>query len=74
MELRVPSDLEAKLNRLASLSGKTPEKVALELLSESLEYNIWFAQEVAKGQADARAGRLIDHDEVVTRFNARHPR
>jgi predicted transcriptional regulator len=74
MELSIPPELEEKLKRLAASLRQTPEKLALDLLRESIEYHHWFFEEVAKGRADARAGRLIDHEEVVARINARYPR
>jgi hypothetical protein len=36
MELRVPPDLEAKLNRLAESTGRTAEQLALDLLATLL--------------------------------------
>jgi predicted transcriptional regulator len=74
MELSISPELEEKLKRLAASRRQTPEKLAPDLLRESIEYNRWFFAEVEKGRADARAGRLIDHEEVVARINARYPR
>lgn len=72
MELHVPPELEAKLNRLAADSGREPEQLALELLSSSVEYDDWYRREVEKGRASARAGRLLDRDEVLARIEERY--
>lgn len=39
MELRVPLELEAKLNRLAETTGRTTEQLALDLLAASIEHD-----------------------------------
>jgi predicted transcriptional regulator len=72
MELHVPPDLEAKLTRLVEGSGRSAEQFALELLATSVEHDEWFRREVEKGRASARAGRLLDHDELVARIEKRY--
>ena len=39
MDLHVPPELEAKLNRLAAGTGRDAEQVALDLLANSLEHD-----------------------------------
>ena len=72
MELHVPPDLEAKLNRLAETAGRTAEQLALDLLASSVEHDEWFRREVEKGRASARAGRLLDRDELVSQIEKRY--
>ena len=72
MELRVPPDLEARLNRLAETVGRTPEQLALDLLATSVEHDEWFRSEVEKGRVSARAGRLLDRNELVARIEKRY--
>src|SRR5437899_6136685 len=67
MDLRVPPELEAKLQRLAANSGRDAEQVAIDLLSTSVEHDDWFRREVEKGRASARAGRLLDRDDLLAR-------
>ena len=73
MDLHVPPELEAKLNRLAAETGRHADQVALDLLANSVEHDDWFRREVEKGRAAAREGRLLDHDEVVSRIDRRYP-
>jgi predicted transcriptional regulator len=73
MDLHVPPELEAKLNRLAAETGRRADQVALDLLANSVEHDDWFRQEVEKGRVAAREGRLLDHDEVVSRIDQRYP-
>ena len=72
MELRLPAELEAKLNRLAETTGQTAEQLALDLLTTSVAHDEWFRREVEKGRASAGAGRLLDRDEVIARIEKRH--
>jgi predicted transcriptional regulator len=72
MNLRVPPELEAKLTRLASETGRTVDQVALDLLASSIDHDEWFRGEVETGRAAAREGRLFDHDEVATRMDRRY--
>lgn len=60
MNLQVPPDLEAKLARLASETGRTVDQVALDLLASSIDHDGWFRGEVELGRTAAREGRLLD--------------
>ena len=72
MDLHVPPELEAKLNRLAEGTGRNAEEVALDLLATSVEYDEWFRREVEKGRASAREGQLLDRDEILARIDQRY--
>jgi predicted transcriptional regulator len=72
MDLHVPPELEAKLNRLAAETGRNVDQVALDLLANSVDHDDWFRREVEKGRLSAREGRLLDHDEVAFRINQRY--
>ncbi len=72
MNLQVPPELEAKLNRLAAETGRTADQVALDLLAGSVEHDEWFRREVEKGRLSAREDRLLDHSEVASRMDRRY--
>lgn len=72
MNLPVPPELEAKLNRLAAETGRTVGQVAMDLLANSVEHDEWFRGEVENGRASAREGRLLDHDEVASLLDQRY--
>lgn len=73
MDLHIPPELEAKLNQIATDTGRKADRVALDLLSGSIEHDDWFRREVEKGRASVREGRLLDHDEVAARIEQRFP-
>jgi predicted transcriptional regulator len=72
MNLHVPPDLEAKLNRLAAETGRNADQVALDLLASSVAHDEWFRREVETGRASAREGHLLEHDEVASRIDRRY--
>ena len=72
MNLQVPPELEAKLTRLATETGRTVDQVALDLLASSVDHDKWFRAEVEKGRAAAREGKLIEHDDVAARMDRRY--
>ena len=74
MDLQLPPELEARLTRLATETGRTVDQVAADLLASSIDHDEWFRAEVEKGRAAARDGRLLDHDDVAARMNRRYRR
>ena len=72
MDLHVPPDLEAKLNRLAAETGRDADHVALDLLATSVDHDEWFRREVEKGRLSVREGHLRDHEEVAARIAQRY--
>ena len=73
MNLNLPPDLEAKLNRLATSTGRVPEQVAIELLTESVEYDEWYRGEGEKARSTAQGRQLREHAEVVSLVRERFP-
>jgi predicted transcriptional regulator len=72
MNRQVPSELEAKLARLATETGRTVDQVALDLLASSIDHDEWFRSEVEKGHASAREGRMLEHDDIAARMDRRY--
>jgi predicted transcriptional regulator len=64
MEISFAPELEARLNRIASQTGKEPDQIVQELVASHLEHDEWFRQEVAKGIASLDSGKFVSHEEV----------
>jgi predicted transcriptional regulator len=64
MEISFAPELEAKLNRIASQSGKGPDEVVRELVASYLDHDEWFRQEVGKGLTSLDQGKTVSHEEV----------
>ena len=64
MEITFTPELEAKLNRIASQTGKGADQTVLELVANHLGHDEWFRQEVGKGLESLDRGRSVSHEEV----------
>ena len=71
MEISLTPEMEARLTQIASQSGKGKDEVVQELISNYLEHDAWFRQEVAKGLASLDRGESVSHDEVGRRMERR---
>ncbi len=65
IDARIPAELDEALSRLASAQRKSKSALVREALAEFVLSEEAFAAAVEEGLADARAGRLVDHDEVM---------
>lgn len=68
MEISFAPELEAKLNRIASQTGKGPDQIVQELVATHLDHDDWFRQEVRKGLASLDRGESISHEEARQRM------
>jgi predicted transcriptional regulator len=64
MEISFAPDLEARLARIASQTGKGPDEVVRELVATYLDHDEWFRQEVGKGLASLDQGKTVSHEDV----------
>ena len=65
IETRIPQALDKALDRLALVRGKSKSSLIYEVLDAFVRGEEEFIAAVEEGRAAARAGELIDHDEVV---------
>ncbi len=68
MQINLPADMEARLNQLATESGRCVDQVAQEMLAKQLDYDAWFRARVAEGIASLDAGEWVSHEEVERRL------
>ncbi|MCU1331236.1 MAG: hypothetical protein JWM08_228 [Candidatus Angelobacter sp.] len=71
MEINLTPEKEALLRQVAARTGQDTAEVIQEAVDRLLDHDIWFVQEVEKGQSQAARGNLIEHDEVVARIEKR---
>jgi predicted transcriptional regulator len=64
MEITFAPELEAKLNRIASQSGKGADQIVQELVANHLDHDEWFRQEVGKDLVSLDQGKFVSHEEV----------
>ena len=68
MELHLSAEKEALVYEFAARTGRDAAQVIEEALDRMIEYDARFRAAVEKGQASARRGDLLDHEEVVERI------
>ena len=64
MEISFAPELEAKLNQIASQTGKGTSQIVQELVAHYLDHDQWFRQGVEKGLASLDRGEVVSHEEV----------
>ena len=63
--IAIPAELDRALGELAVARGQTKARLVREALAEFILSEQAFIAAVEEGRAEARAGDLIDHDEVM---------
>jgi predicted transcriptional regulator len=66
---RVDGDLDAKLNRLASVTGRSKSWLINEALRSFVVNEQQFLAAVEEGKQALREGRTLDHATVVAAFD-----
>ena len=72
MEVRLKSDLQEKLTRLATEKGRDSESLVVEAVERMVDHDEWLMREIEKGLAADR-GELIEHEEIRKRIDSRYP-
>jgi predicted transcriptional regulator len=68
MEVHFSSDVEMRLQQVASANGKDAEQLVKETVSRMLENQARFVAGVQKGIEQADRSELIEHQEVLNRI------
>jgi len=69
MEVSFPSELQAKLARLAAQQGRDSNSLVVEAVERLVDSEEWFVAEVEKGLAQMEQGRTLSHEEVGARLD-----
>jgi predicted transcriptional regulator len=73
MEVNLNPDLQARLSRLAVQRGSDAEALAREAIERFVDFDDWFAREVAEGLAAADRGDFVEHEDVRRLIDRRYP-
>ena len=63
--VRIPEDTGAALDALSAKMGRTPEALAAEAITDYVAREMRTLDAIERGMADARAGRVTPHEEVM---------
>ena len=65
MQVNLPPELQAKLDRIAAQQGREPESLVNEAVEHLVGYDQWFIRQVEKGLAQVECGQVLEHEQVV---------
>ena len=71
LNVRLPSELAAKLKALAQATGRTKSAITVAALQGHLEVEAWQIAEINAGISEADRGEFVSDDEVNA-FFAKH--
>jgi len=73
MDLRLPPELETRLERAAAARDCDSTALATEAIARFLDYDEWFLREVEKGLAAANRGEFVEHEAIRALIESRYP-
>jgi predicted transcriptional regulator len=67
MEVHLPQEQQAEIDRLAAETGRSPDELVQEAVARLLAHNEWFKQQVQIGLDQIDRGEFIDEQEMDAR-------
>lgn len=71
MEIKLPTELEGRLDRMAEQQGRDRGSLVVEAVERLVSHEAWFAGEVEKGLAELEQERVLSHAEAGARLEKR---
>lgn len=68
MEVHLPPDLQAKIDRAAAENNSGAEGYVKQLVEHYLEHDAWFRQKVKRGLDQLDRGEFLTHEDVGARI------
>jgi predicted transcriptional regulator len=68
MEVPLPLELQAKVDRAAAENNSDAEEYVKQLVEHCLDHDAWFRQQVKKGLDQLDRGEFLTHEEVGARI------
>jgi predicted transcriptional regulator len=69
MEVHLPPELQAKVDRAAAENNSGAEEYVKQLVEHYLDHDAWFRQQVKKGLDQLDRGEFLTHEEVGIRVD-----
>jgi RHH-type rel operon transcriptional repressor/antitoxin RelB len=71
MAFRLDDDIRQRLGQLAAATHRPMSYLAAEALRQYLDNNEWQIRAIQEGIQDADAGRLIEHEALISKWEQR---
>jgi|HubBroStandDraft_6_1064221.scaffolds.fasta_scaffold336900_2 predicted transcriptional regulator len=69
MEVHLPPELQAKVDRAAAENNSGAEEYVKQLVEYYLDHDAWFRQQVKQGLDQLDRGEFLTHEEVGARID-----
>lgn len=69
MEVHLPPELQAKVDRAAVENNSGAEEYVKQLVEHYLDHDAWFRQQVKRGLDQLDRGEFLTHEEVGARID-----
>jgi predicted transcriptional regulator len=69
MEVHLPPELQAKVDRAAAENNSGAEEYVKQLVEHYLDHDAWFRQQVKRGLDQLDRGEFLTHEEVGARID-----
>ncbi|MDO3377760.1 CopG family ribbon-helix-helix protein [Geoalkalibacter halelectricus] len=71
VSFRLPADTRERIERLARATRRSRTFVIEEAINRYLDLNEWQIAEIEQGLEEARTGKVVPHEEIVAKWEAR---
>jgi RHH-type transcriptional regulator, rel operon repressor / antitoxin RelB len=71
MTIRVEREVKERLERLAKATARSRSFLAAEAIRQYLDLHAWQVEQILEGIEEAEAGKLVAHEDVVTKWEAK---
>lgn len=68
MEVKLSSELEAKLDRVAVQQGRDRASLVREAVERLVDHDDWFMRQVEEGLAQVQRGEVLEQEDVADRL------
>lgn len=67
----LPQAMLKRLEKLSASSKRSPTAIVKQAVQDRLDYEEWKGKKIREGLEDVKAGRVISHEEMVTRMGVK---
>ena len=71
MTIRVEHDAKERLEKLAKSTARSRSFLAAEAIRQYLDVQAWQVEQIIEGIAEAEAGELVDHEDVLAEWETK---
>jgi predicted transcriptional regulator len=71
MTIRIEREIKERLEKLAQATARSRSFLAAEAIRSYLDQQAWQIEQIAEGLVEAEAGKLVEHETVLKKWEAK---